>query len=125
MMQPFACLFRSWFEDLARVSFLVAGRSGGFQLPFTRALPTPNEQTFGVGPFSPEGLIMATKIDDEVITGAGIDASKLEKGHRGLWRLSGQYSKPAAAEALTQARADAREAALARDIAAKRAPGER
>jgi hypothetical protein len=51
---------------------------------------------------------MTTKIEDEIIVTPGIDALKLEKGHRGLWRLSGQYDKPEAAEALQKAQEEAR-----------------
>ena len=68
---------------------------------------------------------MAAKVEDEVIVTQGIDALKLEKGHRGLWRLSGGYEKPAVTEALQKAQEDARKAAVARDIAAKRAPEDR
>lgn len=66
---------------------------------------------------------MATKIEDEVIVGVSIDAFKLARGHRGLWRLSGGHDKPAATEALQKANEGARKAALEREDAAKREEG--
>lgn len=64
---------------------------------------------------------MGRTVEDEVITSQSIDAIKL-KSPRGLFRLSGVHEKHA--EALVKAREDAREAEHARNIAAKRAPGE-
>jgi hypothetical protein len=58
---------------------------------------------------------MGAKVEDEVIVGLGIDEFKLTKGHRGLWRLSGHYDKPGAAEAFQKTQQDARKAQLARE----------